>query len=153
MTETVVRRDVPGLVGCACAIAIGIAAIAFSGDFSPLGAVFPRTISGVMIALAVLYAFFALRRPRRVAVMESGSTPRRAGVIVVMLVWAFALQPVGFLFTSTCATFALLLIAQYNRWSARTALIYGFSLALVIGLLYLLFSHVLQVPLPVGVFL
>lgn len=151
MTEPA-RRDVPGLVGCALAFVIGIAALANSGEFSPLGSVFPRTIAGLMIMLALLYAGLALRRPQPQIAPAPGSTARRVGTALVLLAWAFALQPVGFLFSSVCGCTALLLLAQHDRWTARTGLVYGLAMILVLGALYTLFRFVLKVPLPVGVF-
>ena len=52
------------MIGCAVAILIGVAALATSGDFSTLGAVFPRTIAGLMIVLALLYLALAWRDAR-----------------------------------------------------------------------------------------
>lgn len=152
MTEVRARRDVAGLVGCALAAAIGVAVLAVAGDFSMLGAVFPRTVAGLMIAFALLYAFHALRRPRPATVHEAGSWPRRIGVAAVMLAWSFALAPVGFLTSSVVACLLLLTIAQHEPWTARTALGYGLAMLAVLSALYALFRFALQVPLPVGLF-
>lgn len=145
-------RNVRDFIGPALAMALGIAAIAFSGDFSPLGSVFPRTIAGLMVVLGASCIVLAWRRPGPRSAGSTGSWPRRLGTMGVMLAWAFALQPLGFLFTSACATVALLLFAQHDRWTARTGLLYLFSSACVVGGLYTLFRFVLQVPLPIGVF-
>lgn len=145
-------RDVPGLIGCLLAVALGIAAIATSGDFSPLGAVFPRAISALMIVFGLAYVVIALRRPLPKPSAAPGSALRRIGTVAVMLAWAFALQPVGFLTSSVCASAALLLLAQHDRWTVRTALLYALATSLVVGGLYALFRFVLQVPLPVGLF-
>lgn len=146
------KRDTPGITGCAIAIALGVGTLIGSRDFTDLGAVFPRTIGGLMIVFGLLYIVLALRKPVPQARPEAGSNPRRFATMVVMLAWAFALQPVGFLFTSVCASVALLLIAQYDRWTARTAWIYALSTAVVVSGLYALFRVILQVPLPVGLF-
>lgn len=168
------RLDWSGFAGCALAIAIGVAALLNSGDFSPLGSVFPRTIAVLMIVLSLLYIGLSWRGARRVVLTQAeqqpgleqqsqpaaheaasatpASTPRRVGVMVVLLVWAFLLAPLGFLFTSACASVALLLIAQHDRWTARRGLVQAASTMLVLGGLYALFRFVLQVPLPVGVF-
>lgn len=145
-------RDVPGLIGCLLAVALGIAAIAASGDFSPLGAVFPRAISALMIVFGLAYVVLALRRPLPRPSAAPGSALRRIGTVAVMLAWAFALQPIGFLTSSVCASAALLLLAQHDRWTLRAALLYSLATALVVGGLYTLFRFVLQVPLPVGMF-
>lgn len=146
------KLDVPGVAGCGIVIAVGVAGLIFSDDFTPLGAVFPRTVAGLMIAFSILYIVLVLRRPVPQARGAPGSTPRRVGAMVVMLVWAFALQPVGFLFSSVCASVALLLLAQHERWTARTATVYALATGAVIAGLYSLFRFALQVPLPVGLF-
>lgn len=147
-----VARDVRGIVGCVIAAALGVAAIATSGDFSPLGSVFPRTIAGLMVVFSLAYVVLALRRPQPGKPAEAGSTPRRLGAVATMLLWAFALAPLGFLFSSTVACAALLLLAQYGRWTPRTAIGYALATGLVVGGLYALFRFALQVPLPVGIF-
>ncbi len=149
--------DLRGITGCAVALVIGVLAIANSGEFSALGSVFPRTIAGLMIVLAVMYVVLAWRQRRAVpgvpsAGGESASTPRRIGVAAVMLVWSFLLAPLGFLFTSVCACLALLMISQHDRWTPRTGLLYGAATAVVLLGLYSLFRFALKVPLPVGVF-
>ncbi|MDH5540595.1 MAG: tripartite tricarboxylate transporter TctB family protein [Rhizobacter sp.] len=152
MTDRSARRDTPGLLGCGLAVLVGVAALAYSGGFSPLGSVFPRTIGGLMIVLALLYTGLALRRPQAATAPAGGSTLRRAGTAAVLLAWAFALQPLGFLFSSICGCIALLLLAQHDRWTPRTGLVYGLATMFVLGALYVLFRFVLKVPLPVGVF-
>ncbi len=150
--------DRRGIAGCAIALVIGVLAIASSGEFSALGSVFPRTIAGLMIVLAVLYVVLAFRQRGAVTGSDptltepAASTPRRIGVAVVILAWSFLLAPLGFLFTSICACLALLGIAQHDRWTPRTGLLYGAATAVVLLGLYALFRFALKVPLPVGVF-
>lgn len=142
------RADLPGAIGSAIMVAIGGAAIWAARDYSDLGAVFPRTVGALLIALGLVYiALVALGRTRRAGAVE-GSTLRRSLVAIVMLAWGFALGPLGFLPAGAAAMAALLLIAHHDRWTLRTALAYGLSTALVLGLMYTLFKHGLQVPLP-----
>jgi hypothetical protein len=144
----VVGRDVGGAIGSVVFIAIGAAALWHAGEFSMLGAVFPRGIGGLLIALGVAYlVLFALGRTRAVAPLE-GSLVRRVGVAGVMLGWAFALVPLGFLGSSALAFVLLLAIANHERWTARRLLLYPLSGALLLGGLYVLFKIVLLVPLP-----
>ena len=148
MREPAHRADWPGAIGSAIMVAIGAGAIWAARDYSDLGAVFPRTVGALLIALGLVYiALVALGRTRRAATVD-GSSVRRALVAVVMLAWGFALGPLGFLPAGAAAMAALLLIAHHDRWTLRTALAYGFSAAAVLGLLYALFKHALQVPLP-----
>jgi len=142
------RADIPGAVGSALMVLIGAGAIWAARDYSDLGAVFPRTVGALLIALGVVYiVLVAMGRSRRAAAAD-GSFARRALVATVMLAWGFALGPLGFLPAGVAAMAALLLIAHHDRWTLRTALVYGLSCSAVLGMLYALFKHALQVPLP-----
>ena len=146
MTEA--RADIAGAIGCVLMICVGAAAFWAANDYSPLGAVFPRTIGGMLVAFGVTYLIlFALGRTRRAAAPD-GSHLRRAGVAIVMLAWGFALVPLGFLTSSAAAAAALLVIANHHRWTPRTVLVYAGSCAVVLGALYSLFKLILLVPLP-----
>lgn len=145
---TTTRPDIPGAIGSAFMVVIGAAAIWAARDYSDLGSVFPRTVGALLVALGLVYiALVFLGRTQRSGDVE-GSTIRRALVAVVMLAWGFALGPLGFLPSGLAAMAALLMIAHHDRWTLRTALTYGLSTAVVIGLMYTLFKHALQVPLP-----
>ena len=148
MNEPTPGRDTPGAIGSVLLIGVGVAALVYSSEFSDLGAVFPRAIGGLLVAMGVLYlVFYALGRTQRAA-QPAGSDLRRAGVAVVMLGWAFALVPLGFLTSSAIAFVLLLVLANHERWTLRTALLYGTAGGLVLGGLYALFKQALQVPLP-----
>lgn len=144
--------DVAGVVGCLVLIAVGVAAIVYSKDFSPLGSVFPRTISGLMIGLGALYLVLALMGRTVVSEAAEGSNARRVAVALVMLGWAFGLGRIGFLASSGVAMALLLVIANHERWSARSVAVYGLVSAAVLGALYGVFHFALQVPLPEGMF-
>ena len=146
-------RDIPGIAGSVVFIIVGMLAFWGARDFSPLGSVFPRTMAVAVIVFAAAYIAMALLRPSAPAAMPVGSPWRRGAVMVVLLVWAFLLGQVGFLATSVVAYTALLVIANYDRWTPRMAVIYAVVGTLVLGGLYWVFRHVLQVPLPEGVLL
>jgi putative tricarboxylic transport membrane protein len=141
-------RDWPGVVGCVLAIGLGAAALAHSGDFSMLGAVFPRTVATLMIVLGVAYTVLTLRGRTRRASQPAGSAARRAGVMLVMLAWAFTLEPLGFLPSSAAAFALLLILANHERWTIRRLLLFPGAGALMLATLYGLFKLVLLVPLP-----
>ncbi|MBE0612843.1 MAG: tripartite tricarboxylate transporter TctB family protein [Burkholderiales bacterium] len=147
------RRDIPGIAGSAAFIIVGILAFWGARDFSPLGSVFPRTMAVAMIVFAAAYIAMALLRPTAPAAMPAGSPWRRGAVMVVLIAWSFLLGHVGFLTTSVIAYTALLIIANYDRWTPRMAVIYSVVGALVLGGLYWVFHEVLQVPLPAGMLL
>ncbi len=142
------RPDIPGAIGSGLMVLVGAGAIYAAQDYSDLGAVFPRTVGALLVALGIVYILLVtLGRTRRVAGAD-GSALRRALVALIMLGWGFALGPLGFVPSGAAAMAALLLVAQHERWTLRTALLYGLSTSLILAGLYVLFKHVLQVPLP-----
>ncbi len=140
--------DFPGAVGSAIMVLVGAAAIWASRDYSDLGSVFPRTVGALLIALGIVYIVLVVLGRTRRAASADGSFARRALVAIVMLAWGFTLGPLGFLPSCAAAMAALLLIAHHGRWNLRSALLYGLSTAAVLSLMYILFKHALQVPLP-----
>ncbi len=141
-------RDLAGAIGSALLVLLGAVAFSQAADFSDLGAVFPRAIGGLMVMLGVAYlVLFALGRTQASTPVQ-GSNLRRAGVAAVMLAWAFMLGPLGFLLSSALAFALLLLVANHDRWTLRSSVIYGLAGATLLLGLYALFKLVLQVPLP-----
>lgn len=147
------RFDVPGIAGSALAIAGGGLAWYHAGDFSPMGSVFPRTIAAIMMVAAAVYIAVSLLRPSAPAAQASGSIWRRVALIVVMAAWSLLLEKVGFLTTSLACFAAILVIANYDRWTPRTAAIYALAGAVMVGGLYAIFRFGLLVPLPAGLLL
>ena len=142
------RPDIPGAIGSILMVLVGAGAIWAARDYSDLGSVFPRTVGALLVALGIVYiVLMVLGRTRR-GTAADGSSIRRSLVAIVMLAWGFTLGPLGFLPAGAAAMAALLLIANHDRWTLRTAMAYGLSTATVIGVMYTLFKHVLQVPLP-----
>ena len=140
--------DIPGAAGSAIMVLVGAAAIWAARDYSDLGAVFPRTVGALLVALGIVYIVLVVLGRTRCGAPADGSFARRALVAVVMLAWGFTLGPLGFLPSCAAAMAALLLIAHHGTWTLRLALLYGLSTAAVLGLLYVLFKIALQVPLP-----
>lgn len=145
--------DVPGIVGAVVFIAIGALALYHSREFTPLGAVFPRTMAIAMMLLSVVYIAMVLLRPTGAPPAPGGSNFRRAALVAVMVAWSLALERVGFLTTSVVAYALIMLIANYDRWTPARAVGHVAAGAIVLGSLYAIFRFVLQVPLPPGFFL
>ncbi|WP_372422922.1 tripartite tricarboxylate transporter TctB family protein [Salinarimonas chemoclinalis] len=146
------RGDVGTIVLCVLFVALGGWMVAGSMAMSPLGAVFPRVIAAIMIASALgILALRALGRASHGPAVETGSTPRRLLLCVVLVAWAALMPRLGFFATSVAGFLAVLAIAEYDRWTAkRTAAYVAAALALVGGF-WLLFVEVLLVPVPRGV--
>lgn len=147
------RPDMRGIAGAIAFIISGILAIYYSQEFSPLGAVFPRTISTAMIVLCLVYIIASMIQRKPQAAPQPGSAPRRMLLALTMLAWALLLEPLGFLSTSIICYAAILGIANYDRWTPRSAVIYTAIGTAVIGALYGTFRFALQVPFPSGILL
>jgi hypothetical protein len=141
-------RDWPGVIGSALAIAIGAGAFLASRDYSALGAVFPRTVGVLLMALGVLYIVFIVTGRVHAGSAPQGSAARRVAVALIMLGWGFTLGALGFLASSALAMVLLIVVAHHDRWALRTALLYGTAAGAVLVGLYGLFKHLLLVPLP-----
>lgn len=148
------RRDLGGIIGSVFAIVTGALAWHFAGDFSTMGSVFPRTVAAGMIFFAILYIVFASVMPDvQAAPSRPASTWRRIALVAVLAAWSILLEKVGFLSTSVACYAAILVIANYDRWTPRMAVTYTLVGAAVLGGLYAIFRFVLQVPLPEGMLL
>lgn len=143
-----IRPDIPGAIGSAVMVLLGASAIWAARDYSDLGAVFPRTVGALLVALGCVYILLVLIGRTRRATGSDGSSMRRTLVAVVMVAWGFTLGPLGFLPSGAAAMAALLLISQHERWTLRTAVLYGLSTSVILFGMYALFKLALQVPLP-----
>lgn len=152
-TKVTYSRDNRGILICVIILFSGALIYYNAKRYTELGAVFPETISVIMMVLSLLYIFQVLRKPQPVSIDSGGSTPRRIGLFLIMFFWAISLDYVGFLTTSLIAYALILMLANFNPWSPRSIIIYFSSGAAVVVLLYLLFTLVLNVPLSRGLFL
>jgi len=153
MSNTGKPFDLHGIIGAAIFIIIGILSIYYSGEFSPLGSVFPRTIAAAMILLSVVYIVSALLWRKAPAAPAPSSNIRRMLLAVTLLAWAMLLDPLGFLSTSILCYAAVLLIANYDRWTPRSSVLYTAVGICILGGLYGTFRFALQVPFPAGILL
>ena len=147
------RRDWRGMAGAAAALLASGLAWYHATEFSAMGAVFPRTVAAAMAIFALVYIVVALARPSTQPAPARGSNWRRAALAAVLVAWSVFLEQVGFLATSVACYAAILVIANYDRWTPRMALAYAAIGTAVLGGLYAIFRFVLQVPLPAGMLL
>lgn len=145
------RQNRGSWIASAGFILLGILTLSGTGDMSPLGSVFPRTIASAMIAFSAMQIVWAWLRPPTKEPVRAGSTRRRLLLVAIMLVWALALQTIGFFVTSVAASLLLLVVANYDRWTVARALGYVVGTLAVVGGLYALFAFGLEVPLPRGI--
>lgn len=120
--------------------------------------VFPRAIAAAMIVFCILLIAYNLVRgagdsAETDAASDSAgvtSTPRRVGLVAAMLISSLAMPWTGFLLSGVFAFATIMLFAMYDPWTPRRRILFPLSaLAVVLGF-YTLFSKVLLVPLPVG---
>ncbi len=130
--------------------AVAVGAIVASREISAMASVFPRTIAALLLlfSLVLLAKTFTVRS--HTARPEGGSVGRRLALVGIILAWAFALNPLGFLASSLLGTVALTVVAHFHEWNTKRAFIYGLSILAIIGFFYSLFALVLDVPLPDG---
>jgi len=153
MSNTGKPFDLRGIIGAAIFIVAGALAIYYSGEFSPLGSVFPRTIAAAMILLSAVYIISALLWRKAPETPAPSSNIRRILLAITLLAWATLLDPLGFLSTSILCYAAVLLIANYDHWTPRSAVLYTAVGICILGGLYGTFRFALQVPFPVGILL
>jgi putative tricarboxylic transport membrane protein len=144
--------DVRGTIGALVFIAIGIAAwVDTTHILSAEAYVFPRTIITLMALFSVL---LILRNVLgRGAVEERplpGSTLRRAGFVIVMLLAAFLMPYLGFIASGILAYMAIMMVAMYERWTTARKLLYPVVGVAVVYGFYFLFGTLFKVPLPVA---
>ncbi|MBO1751112.1 tripartite tricarboxylate transporter TctB family protein [Actinotalea sp. BY-33] len=137
------------LVAAAVLVAAGVTVFAQTAELAELdsgsdpgAAGYPRLLAGVLIALAVA---LAVQRGRGEAAPSRSGALRVAGAVVLVIAYALALEPLGYL-TATAAFLlgAMLLIAVGRSWAL---LVVPVVFSLVV---YLVFSTVFGIPLPRG---
>lgn len=114
----------------------------------PDSVVFPVTVSIGLIAFSLVVLLRALLGYGGEREKDDGSFPRRAILVVAMLVCSLLLETFGFVACSVALFAVLTLIGMHERWTARTAVIYAVAgLVIIFGFTWL-FRSVLGVPLP-----
>jgi putative tricarboxylic transport membrane protein len=145
-------RDWPGAAVAAGFAALGAYAISQSLAMTPLGAIFPRTIGFVLVALALAQAVRCLLGRGGASTLEDGdrggSTARRAALAVVLLVWVVAFPIIGFLVTSLVAGAMLMVIAEFEALTPRLVAVRLALVGTMVAIFYWLMVSVLYIPMP-----
>ncbi|MHB8950452.1 MAG: tripartite tricarboxylate transporter permease [Rhodoferax sp.] len=150
-----VSRDVPAMAFGAVFAGIGVLAYLQIKDMSPMGSVFPGTLSAVLVLLSLMLIAFQVGRPAAPAIAAppgavKPSTGRRLAIIVAMAIWALLLPSIGFFVTSLLAFLVLTLIATFDRPTPREWVQYGISAVVIVGSFHLLMDKVLGLRMPAG---
>ncbi|WP_206186374.1 tripartite tricarboxylate transporter permease [Thalassospira lohafexi] len=147
-------RDAAGMMLSVLLIIVAVLAFAQTSSMSPMGSVFPSTISVAIVVLSiVLLGLNFLRKPAaKTAGHGAGeeSSSRRYALVAVMAVWVAGVPIVGF---GCMAVLAFLLLARISCYEAMTRKqILGEAVAgiVIVGGLYLLMAEVLLIRMPKG---
>ncbi|MBP0618177.1 tripartite tricarboxylate transporter TctB family protein [Jiella mangrovi] len=146
-------------------VAFGALLISSTGTMSPLGSVFPITISVAMIVFSLILIarnlFIGMRQAQAADMPEAGAgaeaeTPgsmaRRIAFLILIAAWVALIPVLGFFVASVLGFFSIMAVATHERLPAKEIVV-----LLVIGLailtgFYLLMADVLLIPMPRGLF-
>jgi putative tricarboxylic transport membrane protein len=145
------RRDA---TVAAAALVFGVAALyeasklPFGTAHNPGQGFFPWWTSAVIVLLALILVFQALRSRSSVAQEAYGRIVKVAALLVVLSAYTFLLEPLGY----TLCTFFLVLFMLRATDPQRWMVALGVAAITAVGS-YVVFAVWLSVPLPPGPFL
>lgn len=148
-------RDVPAIVLAALFVGIGVAAYMQTSDMSPMGSVFPRTLSTALVFLSIVLAALQIGRPAAPGLSAASGTERPSGlrrfaIIVAMALWVLLLPAIGFFVASASAFLVLTAIATFERPAPRVVAGHALAAVVIVGAFYVLMAHVLLLRMPAG---
>jgi hypothetical protein len=126
-------------------------------DMSAMGSVFPGTVAAAMVLLSAILIAFQIGRqkaPKTANVPEDAneSVPRRIAIIAAMGIWTATLPFIGFFTTSLVAFLVLMMIATFERLSARAVALHLVVAVVIVGAFQLLMDQALGLRMPMGIF-
>ncbi|HEA51562.1 tripartite tricarboxylate transporter permease [Marinobacter antarcticus] len=134
--------------------AIGITAYLDTDAMSQMGAVFPATISVLLVVFSIGLVIFALRR--KGGVSERGdpaaSTMRRILLSIVFGLWVFLIPVLGFFVAGLAAFGSMMVLAEHETCPAKTWLIRAITAVVVVAGFWWLMADVLLLRMPMGLF-
>ncbi len=148
------RYDVGSMVISVCLSLLGIFCWWYAGNFSPLGAIFPKTFSIVLIICSLGYVALCFIKGGSGDVKTKGREQLWRGLVLfgVLFFWCLLLDVLGFLVSSIISYVILAMLADHDHAISSKRLLFHGGLGIVIaGLFYLGFSEFLNVPLPKGI--
>jgi putative tricarboxylic transport membrane protein len=121
---------------------------------SDLGAVFPETIGIALIGFSVLLIGLILSgRATKIKAKkeESGGTIHRVSLSVVMIGWVFLMPVLGFFLSSLLSYFAIMIIADYDRPSFKTWIIWTTIGTAIVSFFWWVMANMLLLRMPEGI--
>lgn len=110
--------------------------------------VFPQTVAIVLIICATIAFIMTFIRSDESEGFGDGTWWRRVLLILSLLAACAAMPYIGFLLSGIVSFIGGLIAAMHNKWTTKSALIYGLSGLVIMSAFYTLFRFVLLVPLP-----
>ena len=110
--------------------------------------VFPQTVAIILIITAGISLVARILKPSNEGGFGKGIWWRRVLFISAMFITCFAMPIIGFLASGIIAFISGLIAAMHDKWSIKTAFIYGCSGAIIMISFFILFKFILFVPLP-----
>jgi putative tricarboxylic transport membrane protein len=145
------RADVGALVVTTILIGVGAIGLWQSREFSPLGAIFPRTICIVLMIAGGVTLWRTLRRraPSSRGILNEGLV-RGVLLIAVMSLWIALLERAGFVVAGVVAYVALALVTERAPPTWQRVLRFLLAAVILVVLFQLIFVMGLKVQLPRG---
>lgn len=127
--------------------------LAREANWSFWSAVFPNVVIAIIATLSTLLVVKAFVRPAMLPLFAEGSPRNMIVVAVVLLAWSVAFSRLGTLVSSFLgfAVLALYLARGTAPLGARRLVVGILVIATELAVFYVIFTRVLNVPLPRGV--
>lgn len=147
------NKDFGSIIVSFFLILFAIGAWYYAGEFSNMGAIFPKTFSLVLIFCSAGYIVVSLFKGTPEAKKTPGEQIWRGLVLfAVLLIWCLLLKTLGFLVSSILSYIILAVLADHDhRPNPKRLLIHAGLGILIAGIFYIGFSEFLAVPLPKGI--
>ena len=147
--------DLSGIIVAAALIVLGIVALWDTTNMADADSfVVPRMVAISMMAFCILFIVLQMIAPsigtNEEAGMTGGSSPRRIGLVIAMVLAALLMPWLGFLLSGALAFAAIMLLAMYDEWTPFRRLVFPVVGIVIVAGFYVIFAELLLVPLPVG---
>ncbi|MCP3868656.1 MAG: tripartite tricarboxylate transporter TctB family protein [Gammaproteobacteria bacterium] len=149
------KTDGGGMVVAAVFILLAVVAIWDTTEMTDADSfVFPRAIAVTMIGFSILFIVLQLIRPSTgtndEAGIVGGSTLRRIGLVLAMVISSLLMPWLGFLVSGVLAFGSVMVLAMYDEWTLFRRLFFPVIGIVIVFGFYFMFAELLLVPLPVG---
>jgi len=145
-------RDIAAMVFGALFILIGALVLLDTRNMSPMGSVFPRAISILLIALSLFMVALAFtgRGVRAPQAEPADASHRRILLGVIFGLWVFAIPFLGFGLSGLAAFLAIMFVAEYENQPTAVWMRRGLVALATVGFFWLIMSRVLLLRMPAG---